>query len=107
MRHPLLIEVAPDRPSRRVRLHAFMAQHVIHTHAMPGRSDPDCPKWVAMAMREAWNYGYGVKQGDSIPVVYSKVARLLDESGCVQYGHTEEEAVRCLCEDYLKIPFVL
>ena len=107
MKQPSLFEMAPDQPSRKKRLRAFMKEHVIHTHAMPGPSDPECPKWTAVAMRQAWNYGYGVKQGDSIPILFSKVGRLLEESGCAQHGHTEEEAVRYLCEDYLKVKLLL
>lgn len=98
-----LLDVQRDRDSFKSRLHQFMDRHNIQTHSMLGESEEG--KWLAVAMDEARQYGYGVKSDSDLIDVMMKVGRLLDESGCAQYGGTESKAVQRLCEDYLKIPF--
>ncbi len=97
MKTPLLIDVPKTHPSRREKLKAFKELHEIETYRC-------YDAWLACHMPSARKLGYGVTKTSSITDIMSKVCRLTDEAGISDYGRTEREAVRRVCEN-LGIPF--
>lgn len=98
MKHPTLIDVPKDSPSKRERLEAFKKLHGIWTHNA-GYEPKDEP-WSALALNQsavALN-GYGVKPADSPLDIIAGYCRLLDEWNLLVTGETEREAIRTLCE---------
>ena len=86
-----LIDVPKDSYSRKEKLEAIKNAFGIETHHCPGMEEP----WVACHMPSARRIGkgYGVQATDDLFECVSKVCRLLDEAGVIQYAQTEREAV--------------
>lgn len=101
MKTPNLIDVPKSAPSRRAKLKAFKAQHGIETHN--AGSSWGNGRWIACHMPSARKFNYGVTDKSDFFDCQMKVCRLLDESGVNEYGNTEREAIRGLC-DNLEIP---
>jgi hypothetical protein len=87
---PMLFEVA----TQPTKIEAFKAKHQIETHCCKG-ADTD---WLAIHMPSARKCGYGVTETSSLFDCFSKVGRLLDESGVAGYGDTEADAIVETCK---------
>lgn len=101
MKTPNLIDVPRTAQSRRNKQRAFKAQHDIVTYDA-GRTFGN-GRWIACHMPSARKFGYGVTDKSDFFDCQSKVGRLLDEAGVNEYGNTEREAIRRLC-DNMDIP---
>jgi hypothetical protein len=101
-RTPLLLDVPRDSPTRKQRLSAVKSALMIETNYCRGL--PESP-WLAVHMpsARALGKGCGIKSTDRLFECCSKIGRLLDESGIAQYGTTEREAIRKVCE-HLGLP---
>ena len=102
MKTPFLLDVPRDRPTRAQRLKAFKKMYQIETHYF-AHLDLDEFPWMACHMPSARKLGYGVSAQDAMVEILFKVGRLADEAGITDYGKTEREAIRAVCEN-LGIP---
>jgi len=91
-----MLEMLFDIPKNKLKITVFKEKHVIETHYARGCEGP----WAALHMPTAWREykDYGVTQHDNIAACFSKVGRLLDESGLAGYGDTEAEAIVATCK---------
>ncbi len=96
MKTPPLIDVPKTGLSRYQKLKAFKKANEIQTHHCP--SLPDMP-WMALHMPSARELGYGASFEWDFMDFVAKLGRLLDEAGISDYGKTEREAVRRVCEN--------
>jgi len=101
-RTPMLLDVPRDSPTRKQRLSAIKSALMIETHYCRGMNEL---AWLAVHMPSAlaMGKGYGIKSTDDLFECFSKIGRLLDESGIAQYGRTEREAIHKVCE-HLGLP---
>lgn len=95
---PPLFEVPKTAPSRRDKIKAFKAEHVIETHHCGSMSRKEHP-WMACLMSSARKLGYGVTEKSDLFDIIAKVGRLADEAGICVTGETEIQAIRTLCEN--------
>jgi hypothetical protein len=99
--------------SRKARLAKLKKRFGIWTHNVGGESTVEFPKWMAMLLpkdgrgNERYSDHRVYCNGSDEPMdIMMGYCRIMEEAGRIQYGHTEEEAVRNLCEEN-KISFDL
>lgn len=92
--------------SRKARLVALKKRFGIWTHNSGGESTREFPKWMAMLLPKdgRGNERYSdhrvyCKGSDDPYEIIAGYCRIMDETGRVQYGHTELEAVQNLCSE--------
>ncbi len=109
MNQPNLFDVPKDSPSHQERLDALKTKIGIWTHETPGETSREFPKWMAMLMPvdgdgvERYSDHRSYCDSDEPMEIIAGYCRIMDETGRCQYGHTELEAVRTLC-DRFKLP---
>jgi hypothetical protein len=81
-----LFDIAPDRPSRRVRLSEFKRKHGILTHCAKHMDEP----WSACLPLDG-------DKGKAMAEIMSESCRLYDDSGRVVTADGELSAIRKLC----------
>lgn len=107
-----LLEVPKDRPSyeetARAKINEFKLRVGIWTHNAPGKSTREYPKWMAMLLpaNGAGTENYSdhkpyCKSDDPLDIM-AGYCRIMDDTGRIEYGHTEKEAIQNLCSE-LKI----
>lgn len=99
--------------SRKARLAKLKKRFGIWTHSVGGESTREFPKWMAMLLpkdesgHERYSDHRVYCDGSDEPWdIFCGYCRIMNETGRLDYGHTEEEAVRNLCESN-KISFDL
>lgn len=97
----------------KARLAVLKKRFGIWTHNAGGESTVEFPKWMAMLLpkdgrgNERYSDHRVYCKGSDEPMdIIAGYCRIMDETGRTNYGHTEEDAVRNLCEEN-KISFDL
>lgn len=97
MKTPALLTVPKDSPTLKERIEAFKVKHGIETQISSWAAVED--KWLALhrigTAKALRGYGYSCRA--SLPELYARFGRLIDESGNDAYGATEREAIQNLC----------
>lgn len=114
MKHPVLFDVPPDPSRSRTRhLKEFKRKIGIWTHCTPfsTKDYPDYERWMAMLLpkngkgEENYSDHRAYTKGSDEPMeIIAGYCRVIDDTGRCEYGKTEREAIKNLC-DGLKIPF--
>ncbi len=84
--------------TRREKIAAFKKEHSIETVCTLVEKGGPIDPWLACHMPSARTFGYGVTAESDLFDCFSKVGRLLEESGVASYGRTEVEAIREVCK---------
>lgn len=103
MKQLRLMDVPKDSPTHRERLDAIKREFGIETHDSEWTGEM---RWLAAHMPSCRKLGYGVTETSDLFDCVSKVCRLMDESGCCDYGETEREAIRQLIKN-LDLPIII
>lgn len=99
MKHPVLLDVLKDSPTRKEKLDAFKAKHDIWTHCASHMNEKWCAMAVTLSIQRLFGYS-DLKPDESVKPIdlIARYCRLLDEANLLVNGNTEAEAVRSLCE---------
>lgn len=105
MKQLSLLEVPKDSPGRNDNIRAFKKKVGIWTHSSGEESTTEYPKWMAMLMPVD---GDGMKRyddhrayckSDEPNEIIAGYCRILQDSGRIDYGHTERDAIKNLCSE--------
>lgn len=98
-----LLNVPKMGPTRKETLRSFTSRVGIWTHSIGRMATPDFPKWTAMLLpKNEWGIQLGHEhycKSDDPWHIIAGYCRIMQESGYMDYGQTERDAVQRLCHN--------